>query len=225
MQVRVCLGVFLLLLAGSTARAVLVQVNDPLIDGNFTYTRDGFNITRDTQSGLDWLDVTLSTGYSYNQVVEQLGDGRAFEGFHFAMEAELVVLFEHAGLDIDAHTPVEPAIELLDLVGISVESRGGGHIAGFFNDGDIDSSVGLATLIAPTGREERYNVIIWKNSRSSSQVSSITGSWLVRDTPTNVPEPAAFLMCTIGLFAAFLEDSEHRRAKQSTQGYVGREEG
>jgi hypothetical protein len=143
MQVRVCLGVFLLLLAGSTAKAVLVQVNDPLIVGNFTYTRDGFNITRDTQSGLDWLDVTLSTGYSYNQVVEQLGDGRAFEGFHFATEAELVVLFEHAGLDIDAHTPVEPAIALLDLVGISVTSGGGGHIAGYFNDGDTNSSVGL----------------------------------------------------------------------------------
>jgi hypothetical protein len=202
MQVRICLRVILLLLAGSTAKAVLVQVNDPLIVGNFTYTRDGFNITRDTQSGLDWLDVTLSTGYSYNQVIEQLGDGRAFDGLRFATEAELVGLFEHAGLDIDANTPVEPAIALLDLVGISVASRGGGHIAGYFYDGDTNSSVGLATLIAPTGREESYDIIIWKNSRSSSQVSSISGSWLVRDTPNNVPEPAAFLMCTIGLFAA-----------------------
>lgn len=211
MQVRVCLGVFLLLLAGSTAKAVLVQVNDPLIVGNFTYTRDGFNITRDTQSGLDWLDVTLSTGYSYNQVIEQLGDGRAFEGFHHATEAELVVLFEHAGLDVNAHTPVEPAIALLDLVGLSVESRGGGQIAGYFNDGDTNGSVGLATLIAPTRQVESYDVFIWKNSRSSSQASSITGSWLVRDTPNYVPEPAAFLMCTIGLFAASFDDSARRR--------------
>lgn len=213
MQVRVCLRVILLLLAGNTAKAVLVQVNDPLIVGNFTYTRDGFNITRDTQSGLDWLDVTLSTGYSYNQVIEQLGDGGAFEGFRHATEAELVDLFEHSGLDIDAHTPVEPAIELLDLVGISVESRGGGHIAGYFSDGDTNSSVGLATLIAPTRQEESYDIFIWKNSRSSSQASSITGSWLIRDTPINVPEPAAILMCTIGLFAAFLEDSVCRRVK------------
>lgn len=45
-------------------------------------------ITRDTATGLDWLDVTVTRGLSYNQVTAQMGSEGAYEGWRYATAAE-----------------------------------------------------------------------------------------------------------------------------------------
>lgn len=55
------------------------------------------NITRDTATGLDWLDVTKTRGRSYNQVTAQMVIGGAYEGYRYATMAELDQLIINFG--------------------------------------------------------------------------------------------------------------------------------
>lgn len=55
------------------------------------------NITRDTESGLDWLDLTETVGLSYNEVTAQMGPGGAYEGWRYATTQELDQLIGHWG--------------------------------------------------------------------------------------------------------------------------------
>ncbi|QYZ65040.1 MAG: PEP-CTERM sorting domain-containing protein [Gammaproteobacteria bacterium (ex Lamellibrachia satsuma)] len=48
-------------------------------------------------SGLEWLDLTVTSGMTYNQVSAQLGAGGMFEGFSFASRSLLATLFDSAG--------------------------------------------------------------------------------------------------------------------------------
>lgn len=54
-------------------------------------------ITRDTATGLDWLDVTVTRGLSYDQVTAQLGVGGTYEGYRYATVAELDQLIINFG--------------------------------------------------------------------------------------------------------------------------------
>jgi hypothetical protein len=54
-------------------------------------------ITRDTSTGLDWLDVTETRGLSYNYVKANMGDGSAYEGYRYATLAELDQLIINFG--------------------------------------------------------------------------------------------------------------------------------
>lgn len=67
------------------AQAALMSFNDT----NYGVSADGFNITRDTSTGLDWLDVDVSVGISFTDVSAQFGAGQLFEGFRYATKLEL----------------------------------------------------------------------------------------------------------------------------------------
>jgi hypothetical protein len=53
--------------------------------------------TRDTDTGLEWLDLTESTGLSYNDVSSQFGAGGQFEGWAYASVVQIDSLFDSAG--------------------------------------------------------------------------------------------------------------------------------
>jgi hypothetical protein len=55
------------------------------------------NITRDTNSGLDWLDVTETAGLSYNEVSSRLTPGGSLAGWRYASAAEFETLVGHFG--------------------------------------------------------------------------------------------------------------------------------
>lgn len=68
-------------------------VNAAIID-NGTYTTD-------TQTGLDWLDVTETFQRSYNDVSSQFGVGGEFEGWRYATMDELLsLIFNASGIII-----------------------------------------------------------------------------------------------------------------------------
>lgn len=138
-------------LAAHTAEAALVGVDLAELAGSDTF------LTRDTATGLDWLDVNLTTGLSHTQIVggtviNNLGalqglnpiTGAAFAGnpFRHATSAELRTLYENAGIpDIFPPTTFSeanfaPIADLQALVGITFvtggfQSRTGGFLAGF----------------------------------------------------------------------------------------------
>jgi hypothetical protein len=69
---------------------VLVEKNDPSLPGSL----DGNNITEDTVTGLQWLDVTVSADRSFDDVVgndgmNEFAPGGDFEGFRHATADEL----------------------------------------------------------------------------------------------------------------------------------------
>jgi len=46
----------------------------------------------DTETGLDWLDVTISLNESYNEVINQLEEGGKYEGYRYATADEFNTL-------------------------------------------------------------------------------------------------------------------------------------
>jgi hypothetical protein len=55
------------------------------------------NTTYDPNTGLEWLDLNLTAGQSYNSVLSGWGGYTATEGFRFATRSEVVQLFTDAG--------------------------------------------------------------------------------------------------------------------------------
>ncbi len=49
---------------------------------------DNGHYTTDTNNGLDWLDVTISVGQSYNYVSSQFGPGSEYEGWRYATASD-----------------------------------------------------------------------------------------------------------------------------------------
>lgn len=82
----------LLALAGLT---LSLSANAAIVSIDSSFGAD--TITRDTATGLDWLDVTETLNLSYNEVTAQLGSGGAFEGYRYATEAELGTLISNFG--------------------------------------------------------------------------------------------------------------------------------
>ena len=68
-------------------------------------------ITRDTATGLDWLDVTETRGLSYNNVVSEMGVDGAYEGWRYATEGELATVIINFG-----YTPLNYNPSSLDCI-------------------------------------------------------------------------------------------------------------
>ena len=102
--------------SAAIALAFSANANAAIID-NDTYTTD-------TQSGFDWLDLTTTTGLSFNDVFAELGVGGQFEGWNFASSAILTDFIAHSGgtgLIIGGGTPINPnPVRLLDIWGNTV---------------------------------------------------------------------------------------------------------
>ena len=95
-----------------------------LVPADFNAPGDGL-LTRDVITGLEWLDLSVTRGLSFNEVAAQTEAGGPLEGFRHATREEVVLFWRHAGLvDIDlpgylnftaANYP--GAVFLFDLVG------------------------------------------------------------------------------------------------------------
>lgn len=113
------------LISASGVKAELLNVD--LMDRS----GDG-QITRDTVSNLDWLDVPLTA----NQTFDQVRAGIFYEqGFRHATKAELETLFLHAGIpddgfDISITHPTE-ALSLMTLLGVTLSSSDRSSTHGF----------------------------------------------------------------------------------------------
>jgi len=161
-------------------------------------------ITRDTETGLDWLDLSATINFSYEEILIKLQQDEQYKGFRYADMAEIETLWHNAGIFDFSNTyvpenflPIKNFIPLIGAtssfgvfsIGIYGEQTMGGYqrTASLQYWDDIQS--GKANLI--------YNGIL------PTLASSSHGSYLVKEQNT-VPEPSTFILIISGLFLSLV---------------------
>jgi len=82
----------------SITLALSANVNAVIISSDWQLAGDNL-ITQDTDSGLEWLDLTVTSNMSYNDVSAQLGAGGDYEGWRYATRVEIASLWDAFGGD------------------------------------------------------------------------------------------------------------------------------
>jgi hypothetical protein len=104
------------------------------------------NVTRDTSTGLDWLDVRLTVNQNYDDV----RTGIYYRlGFRHATKLELQTLFVNAGtpddwFDISVTWPMQ-TVALIDLLGETRTSYNSRHTTGFIGSDYFNTDITLAS--------------------------------------------------------------------------------
>jgi hypothetical protein len=208
MRVRCLLLVLAVFLLALPAAAQLVTVD-------LFSAGDGL-ITRDTDSGLDWLDVPLTTSLSYDQI--QAGAGNWIPtGWRYATEAEVCHLWVTHGSapSCNSNTPGIPlpaaTIALMTQLGTTESIIGGGtstqRVNGVYDDATAPAtSVGFARIetssLISSGIFSRVTSTAADGVASNSALAT-RGSFLVRTTPP-APEIPALPLAGAAALAALL---------------------
>lgn len=181
------------------AEAILTSVNDPV------FGMDA--ITRDSDTGYEWLDVPLSDNLDYTYVSGQFGAGGAFEGFRYATIDEVVELWMNAGIpDINVGSTVAnvtPVQDAINLLGTPPSQGLAGRTSTLGGVGRYYGALGLVTS------NQQGAIVFQAYADSTLSVSdgyeqAGLGSYLLRETADNgvVPEPASLLLFGTGMAAA-----------------------
>lgn len=83
----------------ATALILSTNLNAALISDDLNTSGDGL-ITRDTTSGLSWLDLTETINLSYFQIQSELRNGGNLSGWRFATQTEVIGLWFNFGIDL-----------------------------------------------------------------------------------------------------------------------------
>src|SRR5262245_29957593 len=169
-------------------------------------------ITRDTETGLDWLDLGgVTTNLSYDAVHGGAG-GWLASGWRYATEAEVCALFvAHAGVlacDFDSGLlTVEPLaaealITRLAWTGSTTVPELEVFVHGLYDDATANATVGSARLRVQAAFSPPPFTFFRLISETTADAvaadapSATVGSFLVRATPPEVPAlpPAAFVV-------------------------------
>lgn len=203
-------GAALVLTAATSANAAIIDHN--------TYLTD-------TDTGLDWLDVTASVNLSFNYVESQFGEGGEFEGWRHATGDEFNALLvgwtgitnNGYGLTQVRDESLDPLIQMLgdtyrshalNLYGTDQHTHFGyaqgeydTYTSGFIADSLTEGSAFQALIFdtrEPDNTPDLYaarTVELYKHS-----TNGFVGSFLVRDTAINVSEPGSLALIGLGLF-------------------------
>ena len=186
---------------------------------------DNGDTTIDTNTGLEWLDLTLTKNQSYNSILGGYG-GYLADGYIYATSSQLCGIWGSLGDDVSNCLNLSDinssdllqqasATTLTTLLGATLSNRTQIGTYGMYDSGLIDSgrnglgcidsgsnSVCLADVSPPkASRADR-----WTNLDYSQE--SI-GSWLVRSA--EVPTPATIPL--LGIALAALGFSRRRKFK------------
>jgi len=193
----------------SPAGATLVEIDGWAID-------DGL-LTRDTDTGLDWLDLTETAGHSINDMFRSEVGGLLDDGFRIATMAEVLDLYDHAGFIITSGSQPFPygigAINLpggellIDLLGCTGCGFGQNSSWALGLAPPDDAFRSQFEASPPTGGFRFLD-------HNYDTKDAFTAVFLVRSTPAqdaliagprisfegiNLPEPGAFALLGLGL--------------------------
>ena len=162
------------------------------------------SITIDTATGLEWLDWTLSTNRSYDDVSTQFGVGGNYEGWRHATAEEAVVLFQNAGItniDSDLSNPRTVVSDLVSLLGDTTTNLlgvpGSVGITGSLSDDPESRFIGV---LDPTGQisPASNSAYVFTYDLLESFAADPYGHALVRSSNL-IPEPSTIALLAIGL--------------------------
>ena len=164
---------------------VTVTIRGPVVAEDSDFGSE--TITRDLATGLRWLDVTLSTPYSYDQLLPELDAGGVFAGYRLATGHEVKSFWAHAGVDTTLTGFVtenfQPVVDLMAFVGITGTNgnMGGGNFFDF-TVGHVESGPGGGTVFVYTLAADPDPTLTGRQSNGtvpSDNTNSGHGAWLV----------------------------------------------
>ena len=152
------------------------------------------NLTFDPNTGLEWLDWTLSAGRSYDDVSSQLGSSGDFAGFRYATLDETRTLFDNGGAittnwpanttALDAGTSARPIVTFLGDTDPSAEFAASGTTA----DEPINFHL-VASIIATALNSQAFGDVLF----ADGAIPTAGGHALVR-IPQLTPEPGSLIL-------------------------------
>jgi hypothetical protein len=191
-----------------SARADLITGTDPGFGAN--------SLTIDTQTGLAWLNLSYTTGLSYDQVLADMQPGGMFSNYTFATAQQVTDLFTDAGVGPAGNYPLSmPAIlNLISLVGstgpingntgfIAISATPGGF--GTYEDPSIYAGGlnGIAYYFVAEGG-------IGTTDTGPSVSDPNTADWLIQA----VPEPGTGSVAIAGFAAVLFTQRWRTRANE-----------
>jgi len=202
------------LVAGTCAALLSMSADAALVQRDLTTPGDHY-LTFDTVTGLEWLDLTLTNGVSYNSVAAGFGEFTTAYGFAFATQAQTVVLFANAGLSpISGSTSDASKLTaggtLVALVGCAANCATSPSSRGFADLNNFSSTSATTPAVTVTPGVN----VSWDADGAGVLGKALpiagAGVWLVRAAP--VPEPSAFWLLAIGILGLVGSSSRRRRA-------------
>jgi hypothetical protein len=184
----------------SNSAEFAASVNEMIVASGLV---DYGSFTRDTSTNLDWLDLTLSTNRSFNDVSTQFGPGGDFDGFRYATLQEVVAFLQAANIpDIDAGLTVanEAPVQALEtLTGVTAPASPcvGGLGSGIYNCGVTGTDVGgaLQRVVFTRRVTGAAEVRTMDTGLGRSTANPVWGHWLVRNSPEhNCVQPLSGLV-------------------------------
>jgi hypothetical protein len=178
----------------ASAHATLLSIDDPVFGPG--------SITLDTTTGLEWLDVPLSTNLTFAQVTAKSLPGGMYAGLRHATGSELTRLFQDAGIPVigdltiggqQLNYPI--AGELIALVGATRFQGTFAETLGFYDSAVPGTTADIDFFFS--SQAPAYLVSVTAGSRNPSVPWPQIGHWLVRE----VPEPSRNLLLASGLLA------------------------
>jgi hypothetical protein len=221
----------LALAPSSPAFAEIYSSNDPTIkvptDGVHFVTGTG-NLTIDSISGLAWLDLTLTTNMSCDDIEVERQYGKSLWGYRLATALEVQTLWADAGIEDENWNLNEDSVHQWDLQEIWGVTDSSQDAAGplHFIDHAITSTVDpfllrmfgetwmqFATLENHTGKSVKDLAAVNGATMPSARALDYAPA-LVQDA--SVPEPSALMLATLGLLGGYAMVRVQRRRRTST---------
>ena len=173
--------------APSSAALISVDLNIP---------GDGL-LTRDTVSNLEWLDLTQTVGYSYDEIVAGLG-GFMGLGFRHAMEQEVETILPQFGFVLGQQLqPYSAALQFMSKLGCTFNCFGEAGSSGISDFSVPDPAVKKFHGISVELDQGPPFSILTPGTVFSNQVpSGPAGHFLVRGV---VPEPKSLIFLLVSI--------------------------
>lgn len=194
-------------------------------------------IIRDTNSGLDWLDLRVTADLSHDVVVANLEPGGAFHGFRLATQAEVLELWANAGITNNERVWVTGQFasvkDLVDRLGTTTMFEEGlfpiaKHTIGMVEGGPAlaeNKRWAMEITYAPDDLHHRtsanyytWDVSVADHHYSTYLVQYVRDGDLNLDGQVNAGDVLIALKISLGLVTASTEQIEHGDVAPLTAG-------